>query len=98
MPTVTRKMDQLREGRRGFQARTDLGIPMYSKGRRTAGISRGTGLGLEAAAAAEAALLAIVAVEVDAAVVEEEVDAAVVAAGVEVVLEDGVGGVELMFV
>lgn len=34
-------MDQLREGRRGFQERTDLGIPMYSKGRRTGGISRG---------------------------------------------------------
>lgn len=95
MPTVTRKMDQLREGKRGFQARTDLGIPMYSNGRRTAGISRGTGFALEAAAA-EAALLAVVAVEVDAAVVEEEVDAAVVAAGVQVVLDDDVGGVELI--
>ena len=41
METVRRKIDQFREGRRGFQERTDLGIPMYSRGRRTGGISRG---------------------------------------------------------
>ena len=89
---MTRKMDQLREGRRGFQARADLGMPMYSKGRRTAGIPRETGLGFVAA-------LLAVAVVVEA-VVEEEVDAA--AAGVAEVagfgfeLDDGVGGVELI--
>lgn len=86
---MTRKMDQLREGRRGFQARTDLGMPMYSSGRSTAGISRGTGLGLEAAAPA-----ALPAVELDAVVDEEAAGVAGVAAGA--VELDGVGGVELM--
>ena len=85
MPTVTRKMDQLREGSRGFHARTDLGMPMYSSGRRTGGISRGIGLAL--AAAAEAALLAV---EPEAGVgVGVDEDAAGVAGAVEV---DGVGG------
>lgn len=46
-------MDQFREGKRGFQARTDFGMPMYSSGRRTAGISRGGSLGLVLALAVE---------------------------------------------
>ena len=93
---MTRKMDQLREGKRGFQARTDLGMPMYSSGRSTAGISRGTGLVLLAAAAAAGAAAALLVIEELEAVADEQVDG--VADVVDVVVVDNVdgGGVELI--
>lgn len=52
---MTRKMDQLRDGKRGCHESTDFGIPTNSSGRRNVGTGLGGGLGLVALAEVDAA-------------------------------------------